>query len=131
MDQWIEVMKEQIPIGHYTLYFTYGESASIVYLLDEVQEILVEIKFGGILAVQELNRRKFTKGLNPSIQFVESDFRNIIYRIIHGKFYEEVNESCSGLLEFYEAEHYIIVCEDSVFEFIVWDLQYIRCFRNA
>lgn len=104
MEQWNEVIKGQIPNGHYTLYFTYGESASIVYLLDEIQEIVVEIKFGGILAVQELNRENFSRNLKLNTHLIESNFSNIIYRIKHGEFFKQVNESCSGLLDFYVAQ---------------------------
>lgn len=124
IEQWQEVFKSQIPKDQYAVILQHSESQGLILNLQS-QKYQVVIDFGVVSAFRVVDEGMI---LNDAAQdktmlnFRETKFKNVIYRITGGDFSEYIRRIGGNLYNLLELKHYLVVSENYVFDVITaWE----------
>lgn len=120
MEKWNEIFVGMIPQGIYQTQITSGEMNGLLVNL-ESSEWNIRINFGVVLGYRVLDEGIVQDGIYSSEEinrYKVDNFKNVIYEILDGHFFKELDKVSMGYLSVLNARHFVIITQNYNIEII-------------
>lgn len=120
MEHWLEIYKNEIPMGNYQSLVQNGEGLGFQIKL-ESNDNIVNISFGIVSAFRMLDEGVVLSGVFSKTEidkYKKDNFSNIIYKIENGEFGNFIDNASSGLYNYLNFTHYLIITMNYIIEVI-------------
>ncbi|QSX06716.1 hypothetical protein JYG23_04495 [Sedimentibacter sp. zth1] len=120
MEKWNEIFTGTIPAGNYQSFITQNEEDGLIVKLRSA-EVVVTLDFGAITALRVLDEGIILGDLfnRDEIKRLKGEkFKNIIYLINDGEYGRFIEKIGSGIYDYLDMKHFVIVTMNYVIEVI-------------
>ncbi len=126
MEKWIEIFKDEIPRGNYSVKLINGEEDGLVVELKDESNI-ISLDFGNVFAVRMLDEGIVQKNIyseNEVKKYKKDNFKNIIYQVENGLFAKKMSDIFCGLERIYDIKHYVIITQNYNIDILTeWEVE--------
>lgn len=125
MEKWIDRFSGMIPHNAYDYFVNiksgeeYGLTIELEYTKDDKERVIID--FSSTKAMRVADEGMYLTGIFKDEEigkFKEDEFTSVIYEIKDGEFGNLIKETSSGLYDYFNMKHYIIITLNFVIEVI-------------